>query len=74
VVVERVEHSWDPFAFPLLVERVMRQVLVAGRIASLTGLGAPEVGWPPAANCIETVTARRAPLGQNAALAAVTDL
>ena len=26
---------------------------------------APLIGWPPASNCTETLTAKRAPSGQN---------
>jgi hypothetical protein len=33
-------------------------------MGSVIGPPAPLIGWPPASNCIETLTARRAPSGQ----------
>jgi hypothetical protein len=36
----------------------------AGRIGSVIGPPAPLPGWPPASNCIDKLTASRAPPGQ----------
>jgi hypothetical protein len=64
VGVEQMQDAGYALAGPVLIKLFCPRSGKPGRIDSVIGLPAPLTGWPPASNCIDTVIASRAPLGQ----------
>lgn len=65
VLVQQVQDPGHPLAGPVLIEAVLPEIGEAGQDRLGDRAPARLTGCPPASNCMDTLTASRAPSGQN---------